>query len=1380
MAEDIFEKRRKQKGLASASSSNSSGLDSAFEARRMEKGLIADTRTKASAPKTSFTTSEFLTSIGVDTSKIGKTTVKPVQTKTTMPVSQPETAFQTPLMTKMFAGTGDKKALTDYEKNTGFKYDPRMAADPRTQYQIEQENIDKSNWPTPVKAIATVGNKITRGNPVGQFISKATTVPGVSVEKTDSTGNRIADKTGELLGNYVSPLLVPTGAPLGSGTMAAPYEAASKLLNTGVGQKTVNALGNGLSKVPFISANAGQNLARVGLTEGLAGTIQNPAQALVNDSSRTNKELLTDAAIGGAAGLGLGMAGETVGRGISAGISKLSGKSKISTPSTVTAPKQVVSSAVPEQIVTPQARRQKALEDLQALQVAESAPTIETTISSNSYSTEPADIPDFLKPTSRRNMTPEVVTTQAIEPIAPVTAERGFLSTMKNSDNVPMEVTNLVNGKYNPITNEATLLQANKRVQDDMGRATSFVLDNEVTTAESITTAQRLIQEYSKTKNYEMAATVAEKAAADLTRAGQSIQAASMLNKLSPEGTLIRAQRIAQKTNEKLPKWSKEVKLTPEMSENIVDLAQVTEKMTNVKDLSANVMGILERAKAGEKLDSIETDTLKRFVEESKQFIQETTKKSKPRTVRQPKEMSDSRVRDKMVSFLDAQEEAAKARLKARGNRVSSTPLDVWADYAVIGAAKMGKQIVKFSDWSEAMVKDLGEEIRPMLGDLYNRSDDFFKMSSKKIYNDTVSQAEKLTNKIIKTKELSQNEAESLIAMAQKVSGLSGEAKRLASQDLQVILQQLDKPSTLKKISTGQTMAQLLNPKTHVRNVLGNELFYRTERLNKLVSTPIDIARSKLTGGDRYVTFKNNNQGQFWKNWLEGTKAGWRGVNINGLETQFDLAGQAFKGKLNPMTYLEKTLGAALRGFDNAAYMRAFNESLGEIGTLDAMNKGIKPTKEYVQSFIAKADDNIIQMADEYGKYITFQDNNAISMGLTKVKRGMNFGKEFGVGDLILKYPKTPGALLMRAMEFSPAGFLRSASIMAKPLLKKGVEKNPREATIALSRAITGTAGLTGMGYFLMDKGIITGAASKDRDIRSLQSSAGQGAYQVNISALKRWAESSFDSKSTSIKEGDILYTYDWMQPISVSLSLGANIKGNLDDKDKKDKLDGIGSTVLTSLAGGVNSLTEQSVLQGLASLANGVPGQSVTDKLVDIVADYPASFIPTFSNQIKQLTDNVKRETYSTSKLEQSMNKAQVKIPGLASKFPKKYDTLGNEQKHYQDNSIFNVMFNPGFVSKYELSPEAKIIVDLITETGDETLAPRVPGKTVQGNKLNGEQFSRLSQLQGEATKERISKIDPTLGNDIKAKKVTKSLTKAGDAAKKQLLKEFNLQKIK
>lgn len=1297
------------------------------------------------------------------------------------------------------------------------------------QYDETKKRIAESDPPALIEAYANAMNYLTQGNPVGAAVSRSFSGNSGATSR-DSTGNKTVDKITDLVNDIVTPLITPTGAPMGDGIIGGSYKAVEKGLSKKFGQSLLKGAEKVIPGSPNVVRNA--------VTEGLAGGIQGVGFGL-QQGQDSGSEIGRNAALGIAAGGVLAGAGTALGEGIGALKNRLGRVSStldnapvepmaVDTPSMPARQEVAVTAEIPttgfdestkavDQLVKTIEDRgvTLTLDDIKSIEeevaiaqrrgmtgadfqrsmniVADSfAPAKEVPFAEfpaqpvNKAAEAPIPARAEVEPTVTPKQTVKAEAPVKVEPVteakAPVTTQRGFTETLKASDKTPAQVKAKLNNEYTPITNLDTVEKANARLKTDVDAETSRIISAKKFDAEDSVVAQRLIDHYNKQGNYEMSVTIADKVAEEATKAGQFIQSLSVYDRLTPEGVLIRAKRIEKRVNETASKIGKAAKVTDDMAKDIVDLAGVTQKMTGVKDLSNNVIDILERAKSGEKLTPNEASQLERFVNESKQFIKETTKPKK--APKAPTAIKDKRVRDSVTSFLDAQEEAAKARLKAKGFRVSSTPLDIWADYAVIGAAKMGKNIVKFADWSESMIKDLGEDIRPHLNQLYESSKEAFNLTTKKITRQTISDAERLTQKVIKEKELTAEEAESLLNLAQRVSSLSGEAKRTASQDLQAILQSLDKPSFLRKVASVQTQAQLLNPKTQVRNVLGNELFYRLERINKYVSTPIDIVRSKVTGSDRTVTFRTNNQGKYWENFMKGGSAGWRGVNINGLETQFDLASPAFTGKYNPFKYTEKALGASLRSFDNAAYSRAVNKSLGELGTLDAINNGVKPTKEYIQNYIAKADENIMQLADEYGRYVTFQDNNMISKGLSTLKRGLNKGTtgsiDFGLGDLVLKYPKTPGALLMRALEYSPAGFIRSAMQIAKPLLRNGVEKNPAAVVQGLSRAIIGTFGLSGLGYYLIDNDILTGQASKDRDVRSLQSAAGQGAYQVNLSALERFVASGFDSKESKIKEGDLLYTYDWMQPVSIAISLGANTQKALKEDSKENAAKGFATGLYDAVSGSVSTLTEQSVLQGIQKAVEGYPGQTPMDKIAEILSDVPASFVPTLSNQIKQVTDNSKRETTDQTLLEQTFNKAQAKIPGLAGKLPKKYDTLGNEQKHYQNGSATNIFLNPGFSSRYKLSDEARMIVDLIAETGDEGIAPRVPNKKLDGTKLTGEQFSRLSKLQGDETRDRLSKVRDSLSTNTKTKKIKGQLTKSADKAKKQLRKEFPELQVK
>lgn len=174
-----------------------------------------------------------------------------------------------------------------------------------SQYEINKKEI--ASAPPVVKQYAQAMNYLMEGNPIGVAIGNAFSGNSGATRK-DSSGNTVVDKVADAVNNFVTPFLTPTGAPVGSGPNVAPYEAAGKLLNTGAGMKATNAI----SKIiPKVSPSTANNIVRGGLTEGLAGTVQNVASGLMNQQD-SNREIGINALIGGGFGLGLGTVGGAV------------------------------------------------------------------------------------------------------------------------------------------------------------------------------------------------------------------------------------------------------------------------------------------------------------------------------------------------------------------------------------------------------------------------------------------------------------------------------------------------------------------------------------------------------------------------------------------------------------------------------------------------------------------------------------------------------------------------------------------------------------------------------------------------------------------------------------------------------------------------------------------------------------------------------------------------------------------------------------------------------------------------------------------------------------------------------------------------------------
>ena len=723
---------------------------------------------------------------------------------------------------------------------------------------------------------------------------------------------------------------------------------------------------------------------------------------------------------------------------------------------------------------------------------------------------------------------------------------------------------------------------------------------------------------------------------------------------------------------------------------------------------------------------------------ETPKVIKEELKESpltyKPAPMGKDIEAAQIRVKESPQKAREFLESADSLDMSKSGGEVTATGIELMRHYA-----KNGDYLSEIN-----VVESLAGKLTKA-GQEINAAKVYTQMSPE----GALLKAQRIVNQFNKSKWFYQKEigltedvAKNIWEVADAMRKATGDAKIELGWELERLFNSIKPPGMLKQISTIQTIAQLLNPKTIVtRNPLGNEIFYRLERLSRYVATPIDIVKSAITGAERTITFRTVKQGEYWKNWLTGARAGWKGVSPAGLGTQFEVYAPVFKGKWNPLTYLEKTLGATLKSFDFAAYSRAKNQLIGEMGYLKSLNAGYKGAEKIAMAkkFASELDNNLLQIADNYGKYITFQDNNVISVGLQKVKRGLNVGKDFGLGDLINKYPRTPGALLMRGLEYSPVGFLRSAYLIAEPLLK-GKAVNSAEVLMALSRAITGTLGATGLGWYLADKGIITGEAPTDKDLAAMERGIGGGQYRINLSALKRWVFSGFLDEATKKQKGDWMYSYDWAQPVALSISLGANANQQMKEaelkKENRGKLAGVPGTIASSLGGAVETIVEQPVLQGIKRFFGGY---DIIGSIEATVESMPSSFTPTILNQVRQVEDPISRETYDPSMLNRMVNKMISRIPFLAKELPVKYDTLGNEIKFPQTPNLFNIFFNPGFISQYKPSDAANLVIQIYNESGETKQFPKVApkslifqGKTIQ---LDGEQISKFQENIGKKT---------------------------------------------
>lgn len=564
----------------------------------------------------------------------------------------------------------------------------------------------------------------------------------------------------------------------------------------------------------------------------------------------------------------------------------------------------------------------------------------------------------------------------------------------------------------------------------------------------------------------------------------------------------------------------------------------------------------------------------------------------------------------------------------------------------------------------------------------------------------TINKANRELPKLSKKIELTEDDTKSIIEGMQKAQAMpDGREKDIEVAKVMKVLR--DKiPSTLsEKIGTFQTISMLANPKTMVRNALGNALFATAENASNVVSAGLDKAISGITGErttllpDIGAQLRSGARGA--KNTIEDYKLG---IDTSNNNTQFDInRGKTFKGGV--LGKLEDATGLGLKLGDTPFKQAAYDESLRQQMKIAGVTE---PTAD------------MIQQAEELGNYRTYQDNNKITELFTGIKNSFNKAgyKGFGLGDFVLKFPKTPANLLARAIDYSPLG--------AAKIITQAMEGSLDQKKLVdeLGRIIVGS-GVIGAGYAGNKAGILEGRANEDREAAAFDKMTGRTPY--------------------SLKLGDTRRTYDYLQPLSIPLAIGANVAGNKQAKT-------IGIDIAGSVADAANTLSEQSLLQGLQR-ALGSNTNRVSDTIATIASSAPASFTPTLLKQIAQLTDGTSRQTYDESELKANVtNPVLNRLPGAKNKLQPKIDTFGNEVKDFDGkNSWFNVLLNPGYTTKEKTSPAIELINRVYKATNDNRIFPRIVDKSYKktdGSKLTAKEYADYQKTLGQLTDKELTKL--------------------------------------
>lgn len=588
--------------------------------------------------------------------------------------------------------------------------------------------------------------------------------------------------------------------------------------------------------------------------------------------------------------------------------------------------------------------------------------------------------------------------------------------------------------------------------------------------------------------------------------------------------------------------------------------------------------------------------------------------------------------------------------------------------------------------------------------------------------------------------DLKPNEVKFIVDNMKEVSKMQdGYEKKVKLAEIQKLMTDKLPAKQGAKIKSWMRMSMLFNPKTQVRNVVGNALIVPLNHFSDLFSSYADKIVAKKTG---VRTTGTTNV----KALLDGMKRGAyeatndykKGINTKDMDgNRFEISdGKSFDDK--------KLIGRALNQTESLLnYImdvgdRVFSEASFENSIRNQMV--LNNTNEITKDMIDIAHAEALQR--------TWNDNNNYTRFVLNNRRWLNnMGLEaYGLGDVLIPFAKTPANLTKAIVDYSPAGVVNAFNKYQN--MKNAIEtgqfnsKMQHEFVQTLGKATAGTM-LYIAGIALAKAKITSGKSDDDKDTANfLKNTLGISSY--------------------SIKIGNKSFTYGWAQPLAAPLSITANIVSS-----RKNKEQALAEGILSSLNTAGSILLEQSFLQSINDVLSDNSG--VVSGLVNEILQLPSRAIPTFSKQIVDLTDKTQRTSYEYGKpLETALNSVKAKIPGLSKTLAPSVDTMGREVERYGGkNNLFNVFLNPGNVNTENVSNSAKEIYRLYQKTGDNSIMPRVAPYYINksGEKiiLDSKTKSEYQKVSGKIIEDNVQKL---LKND--------SYSKLNDTEKASVVKSI------
>lgn len=533
-------------------------------------------------------------------------------------------------------------------------------------------------------------------------------------------------------------------------------------------------------------------------------------------------------------------------------------------------------------------------------------------------------------------------------------------------------------------------------------------------------------------------------------------------------------------------------------------------------------------------------------------------------------------------------------------------------------------------------------------------------------------------------------------------------------------------PTLVDKLNAWRYLAMLGNPRTHIRNMVGNAVFMPEVGIRNKVAASMQAVAQRM-------------------GWMDASERTRNAAPIKNEYREFAKTDAKAEKVVKALKDGEKYLTDSQQGFSDAPKRRSFgNSAAGNVaqtlsdftGKALAAEDMVAKRYYYTRALASYMQAQNLDLRTATEQQLTEARTFAVREAMKNTYNNRNTMVEWlidaenrlrqrkggraaaAIIEGVIPFKNTPANVIARGVEYSPVGLAKTVMIDTVQL-KKG-ELSLSNYIDNLASGLTGT-GMFALGMWLRSMGAITGSIDDD-DEGKFEKLKGEQEYAFRVFGKS--------------------YTADWLAPGGISMFTGADFFDMMADS---------GVFNLTDMFTSLGKLTEPVYnLTMLDSINSVFDADSPSEAGLTALQNYLGQFVPTILGQITRTIDPVRRANYTDKNswipadVQYFLNKQRNKIPGLSTLSTPYVDAFGRQDV---SNNVwlraFENFISPGYLNDLQ-EDNVTALIDQVAEESGEDVYPSSTAKYISvGGERKNLTAEQWTQYQTQAGRDLYAALD-------------------------------------